>query len=67
MSEPGPIALVRDGRPVPLAEIEAQIIRGALAACGDNRAAAARALGIGRSTLYRKLRAMAPATTEAAP
>jgi DNA-binding NtrC family response regulator len=42
-----------------LQEIEEDAIRGALEACGGNRTLAARALGIDRSTLRRKLDAMA--------
>jgi transcriptional regulator of acetoin/glycerol metabolism len=38
-----------------LREREIDAIRQALDAAGGNRAKAARALGIGRSTLYRKL------------
>ncbi len=45
-----------DGRDaLPLAELELRAIRDALAAHDGNVSAAARALGIGRNTLYRKL------------
>jgi len=43
-----------DGIPT-LAEIELRAIRAALAACDQNVSQAAKALGIGRATLYRKL------------
>lgn len=42
--------------PAPLAEAEARHIRQALRYCKNNRAQAARLLGIGRNTLWRKLR-----------
>lgn len=44
--------------PVPGASPERASVLAALAATGGNAAAAARRLGIGRSTLYRKLRAL---------
>ncbi|MNG31210.1 DNA-binding transcriptional regulator DhaR [compost metagenome] len=37
---------------------EQRAIRTAIDACGGNLSAAARSLGIGRATLYRKLKAM---------
>jgi DNA-binding NtrC family response regulator len=40
----------------PLAEVERDYITAALRAVGDNRAQAARRLGIGSATLYRKLK-----------
>jgi transcriptional regulator of acetoin/glycerol metabolism len=40
-----------------LAEVERQHVLRALEACGGNQVEAARALGIGRTTLWRKLRA----------
>lgn len=40
---------------IPLAEMERRHILAACAACGHNAIAAARALGIGKTTLYRKL------------
>ena len=40
----------------PLAEIEMAYIRAAVERCGQNRSQAARLLGIGRSTLIRKLK-----------
>ena len=46
-----------DGNLRTLAEIEAAAIDYALIACGNRRNAAA-ALGIGRSTLYRKMQAL---------
>jgi len=46
----------RDRPPEPLAEVEAQHIRAALRYCKGNRAQTARLLGIGRNTLWRKLR-----------
>ncbi len=39
-----------------LRELEARMVRRALEACGGNREAAARRLGIGRATIYRKIR-----------
>jgi DNA-binding NtrC family response regulator len=41
--------------PLNLENSEKELIRKALAECGNNRAAAARKLGISRRTLYRKL------------
>ncbi len=46
----------RDRPPAPLAEVEAQHILTALRYCKGNRAQTARILGIGRNTLWRKLR-----------
>ncbi len=46
----------RDKPPAPLAEVEAQHILTALRYCKGNRAQTARILGIGRNTLWRKLR-----------
>ena len=43
---------------------EAQAIRAALAACGNNRQQAARALGLHKSTLFRKIRALGIALPE---
>ena len=40
---------------VPLVEVERQVIRHALEAAGNNVSTAARALGINRTTLYRKM------------
>jgi len=42
-----------------LSQLELEAIRGAVEACGGNMTAAARRLGIGRATLYRKLQASA--------
>jgi len=42
-----------------LSELELDAIRDAIEACGGNMTAAARRLGIGRATLYRKLQATA--------
>ena len=47
-----------DGPPRPLAEVEAEHIREALRYCRQNRSEAARLLGIGRNTLWRKLKAL---------
>ena len=44
-----------DGHVRPLSQIEAEAIRLALEIYGGNLSEAARRLGIGRSTLYRKL------------
>ena len=44
--------------PLNLENTEKELIRKALAECGNNRAAAARKLGISRRTLYRKLESM---------
>ena len=54
----GSTAIAPDGHadPVPLAELERRAIVHALAFHEGRMAAAARALGIGRSTLYRKLK-----------
>ena len=46
------------GDPFNLEHSEKELIRKALAECGNNRAAAARKLGISRRTLYRKLENM---------
>ena len=43
------------GKPLNLEDSERELILRALAECGNNRSAAARALGISRRTLYRKL------------
>lgn len=48
-----PVKAVDD--PLNLENSEKELIRKALAECGNNRAAAARKLGISRRTLYRKL------------
>lgn len=50
-----------DGHVRPLDDIEAEAIRLALDLYGGNLSEAARRLGIGRSTLYRKLPAVRPA------
>lgn len=42
--------------PAPLAEVEARHIQETLRYCRNNRAQAARLLGIGRNTLWRKIR-----------
>jgi DNA-binding NtrC family response regulator len=49
---------VDDGPPEPLAEVERKHIQAALRYCRNNRAKAARLLGIGRNTLWRKLKAL---------
>src|SRR5438309_4330700 len=55
---------------VPLAEVEKRYILQALQAFGGNKTLAARALGVGRKTLYRKLdeyeKGTAPPAVEAA-
>jgi DNA-binding NtrC family response regulator len=48
----------------PLARVEADYITTALERCGGNRALTARRLGIGRSTLIRKLKTLGFATAE---
>ncbi|HUW40575.1 MAG TPA: sigma-54-dependent Fis family transcriptional regulator [Rectinemataceae bacterium] len=62
---PGPAAAVRSARAEQvrsgsLEEAELQRIREALAQCGDNVSSAARLLGIGRNTLYRKVQRLDP-------
>jgi PAS domain S-box-containing protein len=47
-----------------LDEAELQRIREALAQCGDNVSSAARLLGIGRNTLYRKVQRLDPSLLE---
>ncbi len=47
-----------DAPPRPLAEVEAEHILDTLRRCRYNRSEAARALGIGRNTLWRKLKAL---------
>ena len=49
-------AFTTDGDVRPLAEIEAAMIRLALERYGNRMTVVARKLGIGRSTLYRKLK-----------
>lgn len=51
-------ALNADGQLRQLSEVEADMIKLALAQNPGNVRAAARALGIGRSTLYRRMRAL---------
>ena len=51
---------------VPLDQLEVEYILTALARCDGNQSMAARRLGIGRSTLIRKLRASGNGTVEAA-
>lgn len=46
-----------DATPSPLRHLEREAILAALKACGGNRSHAARRLGIGRNTLWRKMRA----------
>lgn len=48
----------------PLAEIELDYIQTVLRKCGNNQARAARILGIGRNTLWRKLRKSGDAAKE---
>lgn len=52
---------------VPLRELENREISRALRICNGNVRMAARKLGIGRATLYRKLAALRPDTRPAAP
>lgn len=53
----GMVLLTTDGRTtVPLHEVERQAIEAAVARFGGDKSKAARALQVGRSTLYRKLR-----------
>jgi two-component system response regulator HydG len=54
-SSTGPQPLPPAGDVASLEELEKRAIREALACCGGNLSDAARRLGIGRSTLYRKL------------
>jgi DNA-binding NtrC family response regulator len=54
---PAPAAPPQPRRVRPLAELEAEAIADALLLCGGRIAEAARRLGIGRSTLYRKMEA----------
>lgn len=49
------IEIARAGRTLSLAEIEVQAIRLIIESCDGNVSAAARRLGIGRTTIYRKL------------
>ncbi len=58
----GIAALDHGGHVRPLAEVEADVIRLALERYGGRMALVARKLGIGRSTLYRKLRELGLAT-----
>jgi len=51
-----PIAVAPSSPVVPLAEIEKRAILGALEYTRGDRAVAAHLLGIGRTTLYRKLK-----------
>ena len=44
------------GKVVPLAVLEKQAIQGALKVTNDDKLKAARMLGIGKTTLYRKLK-----------
>jgi len=46
---------LRPGAPRPLSEIERRAIEEALAYCNGNVVQAARLLGIGKDTLYRRL------------
>ena len=46
---------LRPGAPRPLSEIERHAIEEALAFCGGNVVQAARLLGVGKDTLYRRL------------
>jgi DNA-binding NtrC family response regulator len=56
-ADPGSVAAVRDDGDVrPLAEIEEAMIRLALERYDGRMTLVARKLGIGRSTLYRKLK-----------
>ncbi len=44
------------GKLRPLADIESDVIANAIAVCRGNMSLAAKVLGIGRSTIYRKVR-----------
>ena len=62
---PSPAAAIRSARAEQvrsgsLDEAELQRIREALAQCGDNVSSAARLIGIGRNTLYRKVQRLDP-------
>jgi transcriptional regulator of acetoin/glycerol metabolism len=50
------LPVAADGRPMTLAEVERETIAAAIALHDGRLSAAARHLGIGRTTLYRKLR-----------
>jgi transcriptional regulator of acetoin/glycerol metabolism len=52
---PGPTAAVPAGEIVPLQQLEERAIRHALQAVDGNISLAAKQLGLGRATLYRKL------------
>ncbi|MBC7962720.1 MAG: sigma-54-dependent Fis family transcriptional regulator [Steroidobacteraceae bacterium] len=64
LEQAGP-ATVRNGGDALLAEMEARLISSTLDRTGGNIAAAARKMGIGRNTLYRKLRSLAEADSHA--
>lgn len=55
-SSPGGRARKRTVSMRPLADVEREHVLGVLEACGGNRTEAARVLGIGRNSLWRKLR-----------
>ncbi len=50
------LRLTEGGHIRPLAELEAEAVERALAFYGGNLSEAARRLGVGRSTIYRKMR-----------
>ena len=56
-----PAQLPRNTALRPLAEIEREYVLHVLGACGGSQAEAARILGIGRNTLWRRLRRWSPA------
>ncbi len=64
-SEPG-VPIFRNGEVRPLGDIEADLIKLALDHYGGRMSLVARRLGIGRSTLYRKLREIDPDGTDVA-
>jgi transcriptional regulator of acetoin/glycerol metabolism len=53
---PRPAAPVDDGVLRPLAEVERAHVLRVLESCGGNQVQAAQVLGIGRTTLWRKIR-----------
>ena len=56
LGAPGEVTVAAEAAPPPLAEVERQAIVQAMARFGNNRSLVAQRLGIGRTTLYRKLK-----------